>query len=152
MALDRTQKWAAAFTDRGNVLTTEMNSLADGAWSASGPAYTNTTNLDQLGKVELNVTFGTAPAATGFVVIYMIEAPDGTNYDTIDTDNDPRADKQITQMNVIDTTNAQRRISPGLFIIPPGAVKFSLQDKAGQAFPASGSTLKLYTANAGLHS
>lgn len=139
-------KWDAAMTDRGTVLTTELNSLAADAWSTAGSELDNSTNRDEYALVKLAVTFGSAPAATGYVEVYLITAPDGANYDTLDTDNDPRGDRLVTSVAVIDTTSAQLRHSI-LFALPPTKLKFSVRNRSGQAFPASGSTLRLFTAN-----
>lgn len=139
-------KWEAAMSDRGTVLTTELNSVGDTSWSTAGSEIDNSSNLDEYGLLKLAVTFGAAPGATGYVDVYLITAPDGTNYDTLDSDNDPRGDRLIASIAVIDTTSAQLRHS-AVFGLPPTKMKFVLRNRSGQSFPSSGSTLRLFTAN-----
>jgi len=136
--------WDAAAASEGDVLTTTLDNLADAAWCAVGAEYDNSADLIQYFKARLSVTFGSAPGATGYVSLYAITALDGTNYETLDTDNDPRADKLVAVISVIDSTSAQLRDS-GIFVLPPSKVKFVLKNSAGQAFPASGSKVTLYS-------
>ena len=136
--------WDAAIESQGTVLTTELNNLADGAWSAAGTEYDNSADLIQYFKLRLAVDFVSAPSTGGFVSVYAITALDGTNYETLDSDNDPRAGKLVATIEVIDTTAAQIRDS-GIFSLPPCKTKFILKDSTGQAFPASGSTVTLYS-------
>ena len=140
-----TEKWAA-YTSRGNVLSTELNALANAGRSAAGTEVDNGTNLDMYGVLELQVTFGTAPSAGGYVEIYMVTAPDGTNYEDGSNTVDPGTHKLVDRIPVRAVTTAQR-LSGRLIPLLPEKMKFLLYNGSGQAFPASGSTLKLYTTN-----
>lgn len=136
----------AAWASRGNVLTTELNSLADAARTAAGTEVDNSTNLDQFGKLEINVTFGSAPTAGGYVEIYMVTAPDGTNYASGSGSVHPGAQSLVDVIEVQATTSAQILMSRVLKL-QPAKTKFLLQNRTGQAFPASGSTVELFTGN-----
>jgi hypothetical protein len=136
--------WDAPPTSEGTVLTTELNALADGAWSAAGSEYDNSADLRQFFQAVVAVDFVAAPTATAFLSLFFIKAVDGTNYDTIDTDNDPRADKLVATINLIDTTAAQIR-SSNIFTLSGVKGKFILKNSSGQAFPATGSTVTLYS-------
>ena len=138
-------KWQA-YTDRGNVLTTELDALADAARSAAGSEIANQTNLDQLAVLELLVTFGTAPSAGGYVQVHMVQAPDGTNYEDGSATVDPGIHTAVVTIPVKAVTTAQR-VKSNRFQIGPGKTKFLLLNKSGQAFPLIGSTLRLYTTN-----
>ena len=140
-----TEKWAA-YTSRGNVLSTELNSLASAGRTAAGTEVDNGTNLDMFGVLELQVTFGTAPSAGGYVEIYMVTAPDGTNYEDGSNSVDPGTHKLIDRIPVRAVTTAQR-LSGRVIPLLPEKTKFLLYNGSGQAFPASGSTLTLYTTN-----
>ena len=140
-----TIKWAA-YTDRFTVLTTELNALTNAGRSAAGTEINNATNLDRWGKFELSVTFGTAPTAGGYVEIYAVTAPDGTNYEDGSNAVDPGAHNFVDRIPVRSATTAQR-LTGRQFPMPPAKTKFILLNASGQAFPASGSTLKLYTTN-----
>lgn len=140
-----TIKWSG-YTDRASVLTTELNALANAGRSAAGKEIDNATNKDRWGKLELSVTFGTAPSAGGYVEIYAITAPDGTNYEDGSNTVDPGTHKLIDRLPVRAVTTAQR-LTGRLFPLEPAKTKFLLVNGSGQAFPASGSALKLYTVN-----
>lgn len=139
-------KWEAAWSDRGTVLGSELNSLASGSRTAAGTEVNNASNLDQYGKLELSVTFGSSPSTGGYVQVHMVTAPDGTNYEDGDASADPGAHTVVAVLPVRATTSAQRLMSPP-FLLQPAKTKFLLVNQAGVAFPASGSTLKLYSAN-----
>jgi hypothetical protein len=139
-------KWEAAWNSRGNVLTTQLNSLADGSRTAAGAEISNQTNLDQYGKLELNVTFGSVPGTGAYVAIYQVTAPDGTNYEDGSSSVDPGMHTCIARIPVRGTTSAQRLMSP-VFQLQPAKTKYLLENQAGQAFPASGSTVELFTSN-----
>lgn len=140
-----TEKWAA-YTSRGSVLSTELNALASAGRSAAGTEVDNGANLDMFGVLELAVTFGTAPSAGGYVEIYMVTAPDGTNYEDGSSTVDPGTHKLVDRIPVRAVTTAQR-LSGRLIPLLPEKTKFILLNGSGQAFPASGSTLTLYTTN-----
>lgn len=140
-----TEKWAA-YTSRGSVLSTELNALASAGRSAAGTEVDNGANLDMFGALELLVTFGTAPPAGGYVEIYMVTAPDGTNYEDGSNTIDPGTHKLIDRIPVRAVTTAQR-LTGRMIPLLPEKTKFLLYNGSGQAFPASGSTLTLYTTN-----
>lgn len=139
-------KWEAGWVSRGTVLTTQLNALANDARSAAGSEIANQTNLDQLAILELLVTFAVAPAAGAIVQIHMIQALDGTNYEDGSDTVDPGIHTAIASIPVKAVTTAQR-VRSNRFLIDPAKTKFILLNKSGQAFPATGSTLTLYTTN-----
>jgi hypothetical protein len=135
-----------ALTSRSTVLTPELNSLANAARSSASTALDNGTNLDEWGWLELQVTFGSAPSATGYLAVYMVLAPDGTNYADGSSSVAPGADTLVSTYPLLASTSAQRK-TVGPVRLPPCKVKFIIENQSGQAFPASGSTLTLYTSN-----
>jgi len=139
-------QWQSAPTSRGNVLSTELNSLADAARTDAGTEIDNSVNLDTYGCLEMNVTFGTAPGAGGYVALYIVTAPDGTNYSDGSSTVDPGADTLVLSIPVRAVTTAQRKITKW-FPLPPCKLKFILRNESGQAFPASGSTVELFADN-----
>lgn len=124
-------------------LSTELNSLANGS-AALGAEFDNATNLwPFLDVLELNVTFGSNPTAGNTIDIYLVPAPDGTNYD----DNQSISSMYIGGFPLRATTSAQKvALLPGLaqvkFVLPPLKVKLRAVNNSGVAFPASGSTIK----------
>jgi hypothetical protein len=132
-----------------NLATTELNSLAAGS-AALGAEYDNATNLYLYGFFELNVDFASAPAAGGVIDLYLIPAPDGTNYDDNTTGASEYAPLTtfIGSFPIQATANAQKIPLggpgfPNLVPLPPCKLKAFLVNNTNQAFPASGSTLKM---------
>ncbi len=146
--MSTTFKWSAAWTSQGNVLTTELNSLANAALTNAGTEVTNNTNLDLWGQVKLSVTFGTNPTAGGYINVYMITACDGTNYEDGSSSANPGIHKLVASIPVRAVTSAQVLTSRP-FSLEPAKTKFIIENASGQAFPSSGSTLALFTADEG---
>ena len=126
-----------------SLASTELNSLANGS-AALGTEYDNGTNLwPYLSLLELNVTFGTNPTAGSLISLYLISAPDGTNYD--DNVSDPM--RFVGAFWLEASTSAQKKaIAPGggqaYILLPPCKFKLRVVNGSGQSFPASGSTIK----------
>jgi hypothetical protein len=141
-----TEKYTAG-TSRGTVLATELNALAAGNQSAQGTAIDNATNLDRYGMGELSVAFGSNPTADGTVDLYGVTAPDGSNY------GDGNATLPVSQLTylgsfLVQATTAAQRIQTPAFEMPgPFLTKFIVKNNTSQAFPASGTTVKLFTFN-----
>lgn len=139
--------WQGAWNNRGNVLTTELNSLTSGSRSNAGSAVVdNSSNLDQYGKVTLSVTFGSAPAAGGYLALYAVTAVDGTNYEDGSSSADPGVHNMIAQIPVKATTSAQLLTSP-IFEMQPAKTKFLLANVTNQSLPSSGTVVNLWTDN-----
>ena len=136
---------AAAIT---TVLSTELNALANSA-AALGGEYDNSAALNLFGMLELNVTFGSAPTAGNTVDVYIIPAPDGTNYDDAVTGAGGSAPASCYAggFPLRAVTTAQRVPlglgQQGYVPLPPTKFKLLAVNKSGVAFPASGSTIKL---------
>ena len=130
-----------------SIATTELNALANNA-GALGAEYDNSSGLYLYGLFELNVTFGTNPTAGNAVDLYIIPAPDGTNYDDAVTGASGAAPitTYVGGFPLRAVTTAQKvPLGLGLTLVnlPPTKFKAFLLNKSGQAFPASGSTLKM---------
>lgn len=130
------------------LLSTELNSLANNA-GALGVEYDNATNDYIYGLFELNVTFGSNPTAGNTVDLYIIPAPDGTNYDDAVTgaSGSAPATSYAGGFPLRAVTSAQK-VPLGLGLsgpvpLPPTKFKAFVLNKSGVAFPASGSTVKM---------
>jgi hypothetical protein len=131
-----------------SMATTELNALGNGA-AALGVEVDNSTALDLFGIFELAVTFGSAPTAGSTVDLYLIVSVDGTNYTDAITgaSGSAPATAFVGSFPLRAVTTAQR-IPLGLGVsgyvqIPPRKIKGFVINRAGVAFPASGSTLKM---------
>ncbi len=122
-------------------LSTELNSLANTARAISS-AIDNSGSSDKylFCDAELSVTFGSAPVAGTVIALYFLPSVDGTNYP-----DDAYADLQEALWVgsfIMRNATAQRRVLRGI-LLPPKLYKVVLKNISGQAFPASGSTVKL---------
>lgn len=127
-----------------NMATTELNSLANNA-RALGVEYDNRSagaNNFFWGEFELAVTFGTAPTAGSIVELYLIPCLDGTNYATGDASAVPQNGLYVGGWEVQAVTSAQRLVLRGV-VLPPCRFKALVKNATGQAFPSSGSTVRM---------
>lgn len=129
------------------LLSTELNSLANGSSTALGTEYDNSTNLYLWGMFECNVTFGTNPTAGNLLNLYLVPAPDGTNYDDGSSSVTPPVTGYVGGFPVRAVTSAQKiplgvTNPPTMIPLPPTKFKILLINNSGQAFPSSGSTVK----------
>ena len=141
------EKWSAGTLT--TLASTELNSLANAA-GALGVAYDNTTNLLPFGMFELTVTFGSAPTAGKTVDLYIVPTINGTNYSTNVTGASGYAQSTsyVGSFPLQAVTTLQRLNVGGIgfrgtLFLPPTKFKAFILNSSGQAFPASGSTLKL---------
>lgn len=140
MAVEKFQ----AFNSRGNLLTTELDSLADSTMSAAGAVYDNSSNRDTFGRAELHVTFTVSPSEGHSVDLYGVPALDGTTYAD---DAPPSAACYLGSFQIHSSTSAQIITTP-LFELPPCKLKFvAFSNSLGVSFPSSGSTIELFTTN-----
>lgn len=137
-------KWVAS-ASRGNVLTTELNSLANGAFSAVGPAYDNTTNLDEWGACDITLA-SLAAAAGGYLQVFLAVSLDGTTYEDGPSSTQPGSHNLVATVALNATTSAKRTMS-AYFRLPPNKFKFVLKNAAGVALGATLNTVALFTAN-----
>jgi hypothetical protein len=132
------------------VLDTQLNSLANGSYTAAGSAYDNTPGgpNNYTGAIfELVVTFGSNATANTTVDLYATVAVDGgtTNYADAPSSTNPATDIYIGSF--ICRAATAHRMTVGSFQnpvrLPPFSMKFYAKNGAGVAFPASNSTIKM---------
>lgn len=122
-------------------LSTELNSLANGG-NKLGAAFDTTQALNI--AVELSVAAqGSARSAGATVYVYLLKSLDaGSNYDYGSDSLDPAASCLLTQF-LLDAATTARVLTA---IVPlPGDLAYAkllLKNSTGQAFAASGTTLK----------
>lgn len=139
-------KWEGAWTSRGTVLTTELNSLAASTWKGPGTEIDNSTNLDQYGKFELHLEYASAPAAGAYVAIAMVTAPDGSTYDDESATENPGEHNIVASIPVILSADTKCYMS-GIIRLQPSKCKFYLYNGGSTALEASGNTVELFTCN-----
>lgn len=127
--------WTAYGTET-NALTTELNSLADGAESSLGSEIDNTTNRDQL--MDLNIALASLnPTGAPYVVIKVHTSVDGTNYE----DGDAAPSYHVA----VSTGSGAKRASLRHIPLSPGKHKLALTNETNVSLAASGNTVKYRT-------
>lgn len=142
-----TVKWAGAPTSRGTVLTTQLNTLANAAFSAAGPAYDNTANLDEWFWFEFLTGGAITPTAGANVQIFCVLSPGGTNYGDAPSANNAGFEALVCTLPLTTAAGTQRAVSLKPIQLPPCLMKFVLKNNAGVALSATGNTLTLYSAD-----
>lgn len=137
--------WDAAVVDEGDVLTTEMNSLASAGLTAKGPEHDNSADLRQHFWLEFSGAFASNPTAGQTLLVYALRALDGTNYEDGDASTSPPSTAIVAVIPVRATTSTQRIVS-SRFELPPCKVKFVAYNATSVALAASGNVLALYSA------
>lgn len=132
------------------VLGTELNSLANGSYTAAGTAYDNTPggiNNYTDAVFELAVTFGANATANTTVDLYAAPAVDGgtTNYADAPSATNPANDIFVGSFQCRAATAHRMTVGSvqNPVRLPPFSQKFYAKNGSGQAFPASGSTIKM---------
>jgi len=142
-----TIKWGASPTSRGTVLTTELNTLTNGSFSAVGPAYNNSSNLDRWGWVEFVSGGSITPTAGATITVFITHSPGGTNYDDPPSSTNPGSHTIVEVLSIQASAHTVRAISTRPFALPPSNIKFVLRNQTGVSLSASGNTVTLYTSN-----
>lgn len=137
--------WDAAAADVGDVLTSGLDALADGAYSALGTEYDNTSGLHRWGWLEINLA-SLNPTTGANLLLFMVPALDGTNYPDAPSSTNPGLQYLIAQVNVA-TGSATKRIATSGFRLPPAKIKFVLYNDCNVSLAANGSTVTLYAAD-----
>lgn len=141
-------KWETTSTET-SILTTQLNSLANNTISAASTEVANAGSLNTRGWLKLNVTFGSAPTDNNPTCdIYLAQDASNAEYDTAPvTGGAQQGHMLLVRIPVVKGTGAQVITVPIPGYLPPHDFKLYLDDQTGVAFPASGSTLKIYTNN-----
>lgn len=143
-----TFKWTG-WTDRsastGGTVSTELNSLANGAFSAVSGIYDNTTNLDEWAAFVIDLASLT-PTTGAYLQIFLIDSLDGTNYEDAASSTNPGAHQLVATVSLTAAVGTRRAVTAA-FRLPPGKMKWVLKNSSGVAFAASANTAKLFTCN-----
>tara|TARA_Y100000593_G_scaffold16866_1_gene33556 strand:- start:2030 stop:2479 length:450 start_codon:yes stop_codon:yes gene_type:complete len=135
-------KWEAPASIQ-TYLTTELNSLADGA-NKLGAKIDNVADGENEMFLNLELSIAaqaSARASDARVEVFILYSLDDTNFDMGDDSTDPRPDALATVLLLDAATTARYRVAVNLPIAPLD-FKILVINETGQAFAASGNTLK----------
>lgn len=141
-----TLKWGAPESLQG-YFTTALDALANSTtditgFSALGAEIDNETDKYQYISFELNLAVqGVARSAGAIVEIWKAEAVDSTPNYPADT-NAAFAPSNFVRSFQLDAAVTARRLTLTNIPLAPYKTKFQLRNVTGQAFAASGTTLK----------
>ena len=138
-------KWETAPNSRSTVLTTELNALANGAFTGIGTEINNSVNLDQWGVFDI-VLASLTPTAGAYLKLYLVQCIGGTTYEDAPSSTNPGYHMEVAVVSVT-TGAAAKRIQTAAFRLPLGKFKVVLLNGAGVALGATLNTVTLYTGN-----
>ena len=123
-------------------LTTELNSLADGA-NVLGAKIDNVADgeNEMFINLEVNLAATSSRDADARLEIYILYSVDDTNFDMGDTSPDPRPESLLHVFSFDAATTTRYRTAVNL-PIQPFDFKLLVMNELGVAFFGSGSTLK----------
>lgn len=134
-----THKWVAPEA-AATVMTTALDGLANGAYSAVSTAIANETGLYPYMAVEVYLASLT-PAAGGYVALYLLPTVDATNYEDGGGAVAPPTGSLIAMMDLRNAAAAQRRMRYDI-PIPPLGFYLVLYNGSGVALAANSNTIK----------
>lgn len=140
-------RWATPNNSTGTtVMTTELNSLANGAYAISSAAYDNTSLLDLFADFDVQLAYTTTAPTVGAKVaeIYALPSIDGTNFATVDASNVPQKSLLIgtVETRLPSTSVVEHLIIPGV-PLPPRKFKTVLKNTSGQTLKATGNQISI---------
>jgi hypothetical protein len=149
-----TQKWIAGTVGLtwANVMTTELNSLANGSMAIASSALDNSTNLDQYADFSIVCNTGgtiIVPAGQPYMGIYLYPLNgDGSTYgDGQSGANAPGSSYWVGNISIRPSaTYAPSGTLRGV-LLPPGQFKPVVYNQFGVALNASTNVLKWRTYN-----
>jgi hypothetical protein len=134
-----------AYSAIQSLLSTELNSLANGsnvlssAIDFSDATHARMTKLD----VEVNLATANWSAQTNpAIYLWVLKRTDGTNYEDGGASIDPaRIPEEIIPIRAV---NGAQRVRGTIYLDTPEFGKILIGNRTGVAFNASGNTLKYY--------
>ncbi len=135
-----TRKWVAPAAI-ATALSTDLNALGNGSYSAASAAIDNRTNLYQYMWLEVYLASLT-PTAGGNVSVYMVTSVDAAQYSDGGAAVAAPACTFIAAFDLSTSAGVKVRTSVFPIQVPPLLFKLILLNSAGAALAASGSTLK----------
>ncbi len=140
-----TSKWEAPAAIQ-TALSTDLNNLANGSYSAASAAIDNATSLSPYIDLELYLASLT-PTANASISIYALYSVDATNYGDGGGATAPSMGSMIAVFD-LSTAAAAKRHTKVNILVGPFLFKLVLLNSAGVALAATLNTLKYRLHNA----
>lgn len=124
-------------------LSSELNSLADGADSALSAEEDNSASGQRwpMAMVEIYIALqGTARTAGASVSLFVVPSTDGTNYG--DAATAATSNNYLVGVYSLDAATTARYLT-GRITLPPTKYKVELRNNTGRALASSGNTVKI---------
>lgn len=112
-----------------------LKGLSSGGFKI-GSAIDNSSSLNMLADFDLQVRFASAPAAGGFVLLYLVPAVDGTNYADGSDSIEPSSALLVGAFPVR-ATGDQQRVVLRAVLLPPGLFKPLIKNGGSTAFTST---------------
>lgn len=136
----------SAFTDRGNLASTILDSLADATLSGASTELDNATNKDTHALIEINLG-SLNPTGSPYLELYMVKAPYGLNYEEAPIIGGDNRNTAIATIPVPTGLATKRVMTSTLIQLPPCKIKFYVGNQLNVSMAASGNSIDVYTAN-----
>jgi len=135
--------WSGYLAASSNVLTTELNSLADGSVTALSSEVDNTTNKSMYADLQLDLASLTISSTTAYVDVFIVPTVDGTNYPDWTSGAVANYHQQYYagSIAVKNVSAAAARANASYIQIPPGKFKWAVRNGTGASLAGSGNTL-----------
>jgi hypothetical protein len=134
-------KWSDPVAE-AEILGTELNALADNARAITA-AIDNETNKHRFASFELNLAAqGSARSSGAYVALYIVTSVDGSSFQYGDGSTSPPANSLVATMPLDAATNARVQ-NANLIPLPPLQLKVIAENRTGQAFAATLSTIDI---------
>lgn len=134
-----TFKWVAP-ESIATALSTDLNSLANGSYSAASAAIDNETDLYTYLNLEVYLASLT-PTGTPTISVFLVPSVDGTNYTDGGGSTAPPAETLISVVTLSTSAGTKYRSAKNI-VIPPLKFKLILLNSSGVALASSGNTVK----------
>jgi len=137
--------WDASYTSRGTITTSDDSaSVADGSRSKATCVLDNGTNLDITAMFEV-VLYATATGPNSFLKLFMLTAPDGTNYNSGSSDVDPGISALVAGSLSVSTSTSVQYLHSGFVTLEPANTKIIVGNELGGTLPSCGLNVNVYT-------
>lgn len=137
--------WLTYPVASANVLTTELNSLADGSVTALSAEKDNSSLQHLFADFQLDLASLTISSTAAFASIYIVPTVDGTNYPDWASGAIPTYAAAYFRgtIPIKNVSAATARANFEEVRIPPGKFKVAIRNGVGASFAASSNTLAM---------